>query len=129
MLDHILHVGYHRVARRRIIDRKDNLCEGQHRSLYTAVSRPIRQQPDNWAHRCTAKSAVREKLIVVLSSAAIAVNLTLRYLLDVPARISNVPLYLAIALGGAPLLWGLSRRLWRREFGADLLAGLRSEER
>lgn len=65
-----------------------------------------------------------EKGIVVLSAAAIALNLVLRYLLHADPAISNIPLYAAIALGGAPLLWGLSRRLWRKEFGADLLAGI-----
>ena len=65
-----------------------------------------------------------EKGIVVLSAAAIVLNLVLRYLLHTDPAISDIPLYAAIALGGAPLLWGLSRRLWRKEFGADLLAGM-----
>jgi heavy metal translocating P-type ATPase len=60
---------------------------------------------------------------VLLSAASVVVHLCLLYLFDLP-RFSNIPLYPAIALGGAPLLWGLTRRLWHREFGSDLLAGL-----
>jgi heavy metal translocating P-type ATPase len=66
----------------------------------------------------------REKWIVLLSAAGIGVHLGLRFLVHLVTALSNIPLLAAIALGGAPLLWGLSRRLWRREFGADLLAGL-----
>src|SRR6185369_9964601 len=66
----------------------------------------------------------REKWIVLLSSAGILAHLCLRFLVHLGAGISNIPLFLAIALGGAPLLWGLSRRLWNRDFGSDLLAGL-----
>ncbi len=65
-----------------------------------------------------------EKANVVLASAGIAAHLSLRYLFHMGTGVANIPLYLAIALGGAPQLWGLSRRLMRREFGADLLAGL-----
>lgn len=65
-----------------------------------------------------------EKGTVALASAGIVAHLCLRYLFHMGIGIANVPLYLAIALGGAPQLWGLSRRLIQREFGADLLAGL-----
>ena len=60
---------------------------------------------------------------MVLSAASVAAHLSLRYLAGLPAY-ANIPLYPAIALGGVPLLWVLGRRLWHREFGSDLLAGL-----
>jgi len=66
----------------------------------------------------------KDKWIVLLSAAGIVAYAVLRFLVQAGAGISNIPLYAAIALGGPPLLWGLARRLWRREFGADLLAGL-----
>jgi heavy metal translocating P-type ATPase len=66
----------------------------------------------------------REKWIVLLSMGGMGAHLCLRFLVHQGSNISNMPLFVAIALGGAPLLWGLARRLWRREFGADLLAGL-----
>src|SRR5579864_1077943 len=69
-------------------------------------------------------NVIRKNWIVLLSAAGIVAHLCLRFLVHVEAGISNIPLLAAIALGGAPLLWGLARRLWHREFGADLLAGL-----
>lgn len=60
---------------------------------------------------------------MLLSATSVGVHLCLRYLFDLPG-FSNIALYPAIALGGVPLLWGLARRLWHREFGSDLLAGL-----
>ena len=36
----------------------------------------------------------------------------------------NVPLWIALALGGVPLVWELLVKLWHREFGSDLLAGI-----
>ncbi len=66
----------------------------------------------------------RRNWIVLLAAAGIGTHLCLRFLLHLEAGISDLPLYAAIAIGGAPLLWALLRRLWNREFGADLLAGL-----
>jgi len=34
------------------------------------------------------------------------------------------PLWLSLAVGGLPLVVGLLRKLWQREFGSDLLAGI-----
>lgn len=62
--------------------------------------------------------------IALLSAASIATHLILRYLLHIRPGLADIPLYVAVALGGAPLLWSLGRHLMRREFGADLLAGL-----
>lgn len=62
--------------------------------------------------------------IAVLSGAAILTHLGLRYLVHTPALVSEIPLYIAVALGGLPLLWELGRRLIHLEFGSDLLAGL-----
>lgn len=36
----------------------------------------------------------------------------------------QVPLWIVLALGGVPLVWGLLRKALRREFGSDLLAGI-----
>ncbi len=66
----------------------------------------------------------KESYIAVLAATAIALHLLLRYLFKLPPVCSQSPLYLALALGGAPLLWNLAKKVWRREFGSDLLAGL-----
>ena len=59
-----------------------------------------------------------------MSATAILVHLCLRYLIHARADISEIPLYVAVAAGGLPLLWRLGQRLFHLEFGSDLLAGL-----
>jgi P-type E1-E2 ATPase len=39
-------------------------------------------------------------------------------------RIAAIPLFVALAVGGAPQVYGLIRNLLRREFGSDLLGGI-----
>jgi cation transport ATPase len=62
--------------------------------------------------------------ISLFSAAGILIHLVLRYFFHAPALVAGIPLYLAVAAGGAPLLWSLGQRLIRLEFGSDLLAGL-----
>jgi hypothetical protein len=38
--------------------------------------------------------------------------------------VANLPLYVALVLGGVPLVWGLMGQLLARRFGSDLLAGV-----
>jgi heavy metal translocating P-type ATPase len=66
----------------------------------------------------------KDSFIAVLALTAILLHLLLRYLLKVPPIAWQLPLYIALGCGGAPLLWGLSKRVWRGEFGSDLLAGI-----
>ncbi len=56
-----------------------------------------------------------ETWVAAFTTLAIASFLALR---------SDLPLYAALVLGGAPLVWNLGRKLIAREFGSDLLAGL-----
>jgi len=70
-----------------------------------------------------------ETWIAAGALAAIIVHLLLRF---APAgirpvgrfEISDLPLLAALFFGGLPLVSGLVRRAWRREFGSDLLAGI-----
>ena len=62
--------------------------------------------------------------IALLSGAGIVIHLSLRYLLHTRTDVSEIPLYVAVAAGGLPLLWKLGQRLIHLEFGSDLLAGL-----
>lgn len=66
----------------------------------------------------------RQLYIAGLTLAAIAVHLILRYGTSLGENAANLPLWIAYALGGVPLVWGLLGNLLRREFGSDLLAGL-----
>ena len=76
------------------------------------------------ASASTPASQSRETYIALLAAAGIAAHFTLHYLAGVSAEIYNVPLYLTLAVGGVPLLIGLTRRLLKAEFGSDLLAGI-----
>jgi len=71
----------------------------------------------------------KQAVIAAFSLAAIGLHLMLRwfapsdlYLAGIP--VVNIPLLLALALGGIPLIWELLVKLVNREFGSDLLAGL-----
>ena len=55
---------------------------------------------------------------------AIATHLILRYSTHLPPSIYLGPLFLALIVGGIPILLSLGKKLWRREFGSDLLAGI-----
>ena len=65
----------------------------------------------------------KESLIAGFTLLAIILHLALRYLLHLPSLTYNLPLFAAL-LAATPLLWGLLRKLFKREFGADLLAGI-----
>src|ERR1700730_450628 len=64
----------------------------------------------------------RTSIISSFSVAAILLHLILRFGLHM--RRAEIPLLATLALGGAPLVYELLRKLLRREFGSDLLAGI-----
>lgn len=63
-------------------------------------------------------------MIATLALAAIALHLTLRFAFKLSPHAYDFPLYVALALGGTPLVYGLLRQLLRAKFGSDLLAGI-----
>ncbi len=85
----------------------------------SSVVKPHRQKE---AIRPTWQS--RETLIAVFTIVMIAVHLVLLFFADYSDTVSNVPLWAALAFGGMPLVWDLLVKLFRREFGSDLLAGI-----
>jgi heavy metal translocating P-type ATPase len=71
----------------------------------------------------------RQTLIALFTIGAIALALVLRYLLQIPGAIWGVPVHelpllAALIFGGAPLVFDLLLKLFRGEFGSDLLAGI-----
>jgi heavy metal translocating P-type ATPase len=71
----------------------------------------------------------KQALIAILALAAIAGHLLLRFVFRMEATVFglaaiDVPLIIALVLGGVPLLLELLLKLVRREFGSDMLAGL-----
>ena len=69
-------------------------------------------------------STARETYIAVVTVTAIGVHLILRYSTHLPPSIYLGPLFLALIVGGIPILLSLGKKLWQREFGSDLLAGI-----
>lgn len=70
-----------------------------------------------------------ESLIALLALAAILVHLWLRFVMTTSTTLfghpwQELPLLLALILGGIPLIWGLSIKLIQLEFSSDLLAGI-----
>lgn len=67
---------------------------------------------------------MRHTLIALLTLAAIGTHLVLRFGVGTSTATTLLPLYAALLLGGIPLVLELLVRLWRFEFGSDLLAGI-----
>ena len=72
--------------------------------------------PYLWNHRTT--------VIATLSLAAIFLHLLLRFAFHSAPATFRIPLLATLVLGGLPLLYDLLRKLWKREFGSDLLGGI-----
>ncbi|WP_134439093.1 heavy metal translocating P-type ATPase [Methylacidiphilum caldifontis] len=67
---------------------------------------------------------VRNELITISSFLSIIVYLILHYLLKLDPIFSSLPLFLSYGIGGIPLIIELGIKLFRLEFGSDLLAGI-----
>ncbi|MEZ5287868.1 MAG: HAD-IC family P-type ATPase [Vicinamibacterales bacterium] len=71
----------------------------------------------------------RDAVLATLAAIAIAMHLWLRLTLGETGASAGIgprdwPLIAALVVGGVPVVWDLARRLLRREFSSDLLAGL-----
>jgi heavy metal translocating P-type ATPase len=66
----------------------------------------------------------KEVFIACLAIAGIIIYIILRFVLHLSAAITVWPLWITLALGGTPLVWDLLIKLFKRQFGSDLLAGI-----
>jgi heavy metal translocating P-type ATPase len=66
----------------------------------------------------------KETYIALWALCGISVHLIARYVFRAASGTDSFPLLLVLLVGGAPLLLDLLKRVMRREFGSDLLAGL-----
>jgi heavy metal translocating P-type ATPase len=66
----------------------------------------------------------KETYIASFTLLTIVLYLLLEYGFHVPPSAARIPLYASLLIGGAPLLFDLFRKLLKREFGSDLLAGV-----
>jgi len=63
-------------------------------------------------------------LIAAAAVVGIALHLVFRYALHADAHVHQAPLWAVLALGGTPLVFQLTVKLIKYEFGSDLLAGI-----
>jgi heavy metal translocating P-type ATPase len=66
----------------------------------------------------------KDALIAGFTLLAITLHLTLRYAFHFSPLTSNLPLLAALVLGGVPMVWELLKKIAKRQFGSDLLAGV-----
>jgi hypothetical protein len=62
--------------------------------------------------------------IAIFAAAAISLHVALRYAVGAPRLGWLIPLWATLAVGEIPLVWDLTRKAARRDFGSDLLAGI-----
>jgi heavy metal translocating P-type ATPase len=91
-----------------------------------ATERKLRHQPPHAGFWESTAEVVRRTttLIAVLAIAGILLHLLLRFAFRTSTGAAQLPLLATLALGGIPLVYELLRKLLRREFGSDLLAGI-----
>lgn len=65
-----------------------------------------------------------ERLVAIVSAVAIALHLGLRAFSVRPDALRDLPLFIALLLGGVPLMLVLIRNLLKGDFGSDFLAGV-----
>src|SRR5215472_3704755 len=92
-----------------------------------AVAAPkLRHQPPfaRFWESIAAVSRRKTSVIAAFTAAAILVHLLLRFALHTSPGAYQIPLLATLALGGIPLVYELLKKILRREFGSDLLAGI-----
>ena len=66
----------------------------------------------------------KELYIAFLAIGGISVYFVLRLGFHIPIYSANWPLWIALLIGGSPLVWDLLIKVFKRQFGSDLLAGI-----
>lgn len=66
----------------------------------------------------------RTLVIAIVAIVAIATHLLLRFVIKSSEATAIIPLYATLVFGGIPLVLELLGKLWKLEFGSDLLAGI-----
>lgn len=70
------------------------------------------------------KNAPHEAYIAAIAVLGITLHLCFRYIWEQDPFTTNLPLYATMVLGGIPLVFELLKKLFRAQFGSDLLAGI-----
>jgi len=97
--------------------------------LKDRIDRPVSKPVDPPAQRHGANQRRWEGMIAALALTAIVLHVIMRYGFGIAhgpgaAAIPDIPLLLALVLGGVPLVINLLLKMARMEFSSDLLAGI-----
>jgi len=65
-----------------------------------------------------------QTIIAALATVGIIIHLILRFAFHTAQATYDMPLWITLAIGGTPLVANLTVKLFKREFGSDLLAGI-----
>jgi cation transport ATPase len=68
--------------------------------------------------------AGRNTVIALVALISIGLHLVLRFVMRTHDRAAEIPFFVGLALGGIPLVYDLLKKIEKREFGSDLLAGV-----
>lgn len=63
-------------------------------------------------------------IIAAFSVMAILLHLTMRFGFHLSPGMNRIPLLATLIIGGVPMIYDLLVKLWKREFGSDLLGGI-----
>ena len=77
-------------------------------------------------HWFSFQNALQRKttIIAVIAIFCIAAHLLLRFVGQSSPTIANIPLFVALVVGGLPLVSELAVKAFKRDFGSDLLGGI-----
>lgn len=91
-----------------------------------AISEKLEPRPSHNRFRISLDAVLRRKTTIIagFALAGILLHLILRFAFHTSSGVYQIPLLATLALGGIPLVIDLLKKLWRREFGSDLLAGI-----
>jgi hypothetical protein len=65
-----------------------------------------------------------EQITAIMATICITLSLACQYLMPGMKPYHLYPLYFILAVGGTPLILGILRKIWAKDFGADMLAGI-----
>lgn len=81
-------------------------------------------QPPSQQNILTELWRRRTLIIAIFSVIAIAAHLVLHFAVRSSDAVAHLPLFAVFIFGGIPLVFELLQKLWKLEFGSDLLAGI-----
>lgn len=114
-----------------LVYRQATDCLGQRQFEGSAILQSEQNHPMTSSNRDSATIRLQKFwssygmiVIATVTLIGIATHLVLRYSIGITSSASVIPLWVVLAFGGLPLVWGLLKKVAKLDFGSDLLAGI-----